>query len=306
MKQSPLRVSGMAVIAAGILVELIGFGLDGISSLVNETLSARGSALIIPNPEHMIFFAIGSALTVIGVILCVVSHSVSLHWKSTVILTILSTIIVFGVTSITSTPPAHNHHNMLQESANSITHTHGDEIKVRWDQLQQIDEMLNEAKTATEKYVDINIAIANGYHQEGPNRPGEGAHFINRTLLDAGTFDIQQPTFLLYEHKIDWSYELVGVGWLLPKKLGDNTPPPYFTPLAAWHYHEYAAPGICIWKDGTNNRYEETDCKSEEGMFWPESPWMLHVWLFRPSPEGIFSIVNSSVKGIQFEDFSSR
>lgn len=306
MKQFLLRIPGLAVITAGIFIELIGFGLDATLSFVNETLSGRGSVHTIPVPEHMTFFAIGSALTVIGVVLCVLSRSVSLHWKSTAILTAISLVSVFGVTGIPSSPPDHDHHAMLQESPNSITHTHGDEINVSWDQLQQIDVLLNEAKTATAKYMDVRVAIADGYHQEGPSRPGEGAHFINRVLLDAGAFDIQHPTFLLYEHKTDWSYELVGVGWLLPKKFGDDTPPPYFTPLAAWHYHEYAPPGICIWKDGTNNSYEETDCKSQGGMFWPESPWMLHVWLFRPSPEGIFSLVNSSVEGIRFEDFSSR
>jgi hypothetical protein len=306
MKQILFRIPGLAVIAAGILIELIGFGLDATLSLVDEALSARGSVLTIPNPGHMIFFAIGSALTVVGVIMCAASRSVSLHWRSTAILTVLSMAIVFGVSGVISAPLAHDHHDMQQEATNSIAHTHGDEINVRWDQIHQIDEMLNEAKTATEKYVDVNVAIADGYHQEGPSRPGEGTHFINRILLDAGTFDIQHPTFLLYEHKIDWGYKLVGVGWLLPKKLGDDTPPPYFTPLAAWHYHEYAPPGICIWKNGTNNRYEEIDCKAQGGMFWPESPWMLHVWLFRPGPEGIFSLVNSSVKGIRFEDFSSR
>jgi hypothetical protein len=306
MKLIPYRVSGLVVIAAGILVELIGFGLDGILSLVNENLSARGSVLTIPNPGHMVFFAVGLALTITGVILCVASRSISLHWKSAAILTVISVAMVFGVSSIASAPLTDEHHHTEQEAGGSITHTHGDEINVNWGQLQEIEKMLSEAKAATAKYSDVNVANSDGYHQEGPSRPGEGTHFINRKLLNAGLFDIRRPTFLLYEHEIDWSYKLVGVGWLLPKKFGDNTPPPYFAPLAAWHYHEYAPPGICIWKDGTNNRYEENACKTQGGMFWTESPWMLHVWLFRPNPDGIFSLVNSSVKGIQFDDFSSN
>ena len=150
MKQIIHRVSGLAVITAGILVELIGFSLDGILSFLNGTLPEQGSVLTIPNPGHMAFFAIGSALTIIGTILCVVSRSVSLHWKSTASLAVVSLILVFGVSGLTAAPPTHDHNDIQQESANSITHTHGDEVNVRWDQLHQIDEMLNDAKTATE------------------------------------------------------------------------------------------------------------------------------------------------------------
>lgn len=96
---------------------------------------------------------------------------------------------------------------------------------------------------------------------------------------------------------------MVGVGWLLPKTSGDDTPPDFFAPLAEWHYHDYPDPGLCIWPDGTTNQYSEASCTAQGGRFWKQSPWMLHAWLFRPSPEGIFSLVNTAVSGFQIGDF---
>lgn len=235
-----------------------------------------------------------------------VRRAVRARWKGATALTAVSVVAVFGLTSVSSSLPALGHQHVSHQAKASTTHSHGVGVNVSREQLREVDTMLASAEAATLKYRAVGAAIADGYRQEGPNRPGEGSHFINRRILAAGVFNIEQPTFLLYEHQIDWSYELVGIGWLLPKSVGDATPPPYFAPLAAWHFHEYPPPGICIWKDGTTNPYAETNCRSRGGMFWPESPWMLHVWLYRSSPEGVFSLVNSSVKGIEVEDFAPR
>jgi hypothetical protein len=145
-----------------------------------------------------------------------------------------------------------------------LTLTEGNEVDISWNRLREIDRMLTATRDATQKFRDVQEAYAAGYKQEGPNRPGEGTHFINRRLLDTGVFDPTQPTFLLYEHKPDWSYELVGVGWLLPKSAGEVKPPLFFSPLAAWHYHQYPAPGLCIWKDGTTNPMR-IDCLARGG-----------------------------------------
>lgn len=88
----------------------------------------------------------------------------------------------------------------------------------------------------------------------------------------------------------------MGVGWLLPKVAGDLTPPPHFAPLAAWHYHEYPPPGVCIWEDGTLNPLDAPSCASQGGTHWHESPWMLHAWIFRPNAAGVFGLFNSAVE----------
>lgn len=305
MKQNPISVYGYTSIMVGAIIELIGLISDAVLALPGNVRSAQGFELTQSNPGHMLFIGVGFSLIIIGLWLCISSRSMIFHWKSGVTLTVASIAISFGISNAAPIQSAHNQGHTEAVNKNEITHTHGNEIKMSWGQLQEIDEMLGNTKAATEKYMDVSLAIADGYMQEGPSRPGQGAHFINRKILDAGVFDPTHPTFLLYEHKPDWNFELVGVGWLLPKKYGDDTPPPYFAPIAAWHYHEYSPPGICIWKDGTTNPYDETACTAAGGKFWRESPWMLHAWLFRENPEGIFSLMNSSVGGIQYEDFSS-
>lgn len=186
-----------------------------------------------------------------------------------------------------------------------VTHIHRSHASASPEDKRRIDRMLGETIGATGKYRDVRLAVADGYRQDGPSRPGEGAHFLNRRVLAAGVFDLRRPTFLLYEHRPDWSYELVGVGWLLPKRWGDDTPPRHLEPLADWHYHEYAPPGICFWPDGTTNAVDRSACASRHGRFWRESPWMLHAWLFRPNPDGVFSLVNRTVKGIGIEPLAS-
>ncbi|MBI4788796.1 MAG: hypothetical protein HY782_17325 [Chloroflexi bacterium] len=254
-------------------------------------MATREGLFTLSNPGHLLLLA--------GLLLIVAGTCLRIHWTGVPILIVLSGAAVLGAGRITFALPAPEH-------SNAITHAHGNEINVSWEHLREIDRMLSTTQAATAKYRDVNVALADGYKHEGPSRMGEGAHFVNRQILDAGVFDLTHPTFLLYEHKRDWSYALVGVGWFLPKEPRDDAPPPYFAPLAAWHYHEYPPPGLCIWEDGTTNRYDQTACNSQGGRFWRESPWMLHVWLYRPSPEGIFSMVNSAVDGFQRTDVFAK
>lgn len=307
MNRNPLLVYGITAITVGAFIELIGFLSETLFPLLDKIVSLGEHGLTQSDPGHMLFLIVGLSIIAAGLLMCFASRSATFEWKSGAALMIISIAATFGISQVTATPIAEHNHSHIEAGTNGeITHTHGDEIKVSLSKLQEINNMLGEVKAATAKYSDVNLAMADGYLQEGPSRPKEGAHFINRKILDKGVFDLTHPTFLLYEHKLDWSFELVGVGWLLPKTLGDETPPPYFSPIAAWHFHEYAPPGICIWNNGTTNIYDEAFCKSAGGTFWQESPWMLHAWVFRESPEGVFSLLNSSVGGIQFEDFSAH
>ena len=305
MNKLPNRMSGLTIIFAGMLVELLGFALEPLISIANANLASSGGGFAFPNPGHMIFFGAGLVLVILGFVVYGVNRSISMSWGGVAVITVFATGLLFAVDQVFPTVQTDTHDHSHESSAHgSVTHTHGAEVPVTWEQMQEIDRMLSEARRATEKYVKVDVAVADGYHQEGPSRPGSGAHFINREILHAGEFDIERPTFLLYEHDVDWSFELVGIGWLLPKKLGDDTPPPYFYPLAAWHYHEYEPPGMCIWENGTTNALDESACNLQGGMYWPESPWMLHVWLYRPNPAGVFSLVNDTVDGIQYFDFT--
>lgn len=176
-------------------------------------------------------------------------------------------------------------------------HQHGQEISISWEQLREIDGMLASARAATEKYRDVNAARADGYVQLTQVVPGLGAHFVHPGLMATGTFDIARPQILLYDHAAGGGFELVGVSWSLPKKAGDETPPfPYFGPLATWHYHTDLCFGLRsggpVVSTGT-----AAGCKAAGGLFVKETGWMMHAWIFRPSPEGVFSHQNSTITG---------
>src|SRR5580765_4108044 len=59
------------------------------------------------------------------------------------------------------------------------------------------ERQLEAAKAATEKYRDVNVALAEGFVQGGPDVPGEGFHYLNPKRLDCN-FDPAHPEILLY------------------------------------------------------------------------------------------------------------
>ncbi len=201
--------------------------------------------------------------------------------------------------------PNHNHaHPDATGGATAATldaaaHQHGNEVNISWEQIRQIDAYLVAAKAATEKYRDVRLARADGYRQVTQNVPGLGAHFTHAGLLAQGTFDPERPQILLYDQLADGSFELVGVSWALPKRPGNDTPPfPYFGKLATWHYHTNLCFGARAGSPVVAISTPE-GCRAAGGAHVKETPWMVHAWLFRESPEGVFSHENSTIKGTQ-------
>jgi hypothetical protein len=91
-----------------------------------------------------------------------------------------------------------------------------------------------------------------------------GFHFQNNTLLDA-TLDVEKPEVLVYEKMADGTFKLNGVEYLVP--------------IAAWKREE--APTIMGQK-----------LKRADSL----GIWYLHVWIWEPSPPGIFADWNPRVK----------
>jgi|DewCreStandDraft_5_1066085.scaffolds.fasta_scaffold00027_263 hypothetical protein len=196
-----------------------------------------------------------------------------------------------------SAPHAHGPTAQFQPALDPSRHSHGEEIPVSWEQIRATDAVLRAAQAATEKYRDVNRARADGYIQVTQPIPGLGAHFVHPVLLAAGTFDPARPPVLLYDSTTDGGWELVGVSWSLPKRPGDDTPPDSpFGPLAVWHYHtdlcfavRAGAPAVGV--------ASPAGCRAAGGLYVRETGWMVHAWIFRPSPEGVFSHRNSAVRG---------
>ena len=158
------------------------------------------------------------------------------------------------------------------------------------------DEAIAAVRAATEKYQDINIALAEGFVQdpsgECASSPagGMGVHYLNMAKLKItggdpqidgeGTHtDFMEPAILMYEPQADGSMMLVGVENLVFQK--------------AWHAAGNAeAPSFAhnMWDSMADDL--ATDMHEAHG-FAPH--YDRHVWAFRDNPEGVFAPFNPNV-----------
>jgi len=163
---------------------------------------------------------------------------------------------------------------------------------------------LTEVRALTERFRDVNVALAEGYIRDPANicdtahmmgRPAElgamGIHFFRPDLLGIdgppsprvsgnGThIDFRQPAILIYEPQADGSLELVAVenlvfdkGWA---KAG-------FSAFPSFQGHPF----------DTMADDPATDI-DEAHNFEPHHD--LHVWLYRENPRGMFAQFNPAV-----------
>lgn len=134
---------------------------------------------------------------------------------------------------------------------------------------ESVDRDIARARAATEQFKVADKAIAAGYprHTDCVQNQPQGAmgfHFQNNTLLDA-TLEVERPEVLVYEQMADGTYKLNGVEYLVP--------------ISAWTRDE--PPTIMGQK-----------LKRAEKL----GIWYLHVWIWEPSPSGLFADWNPRVK----------
>jgi len=163
---------------------------------------------------------------------------------------------------------------------------------------------LEEVRAATERFRDVNQALAEGYVREPTNtcetadmmgKPASdgamGIHFMRPDLLGIsappnprvdgnGThIDFLKPSVLIYEPQADGSLELVAVENLVFTKAwyakGNNKPPSF---QGVEFDHMIDDPGSPI---------------DEAHMFEPH--YDRHVWLYRENPKGMFAKFNPAV-----------
>lgn len=132
-----------------------------------------------------------------------------------------------------------------------------------------IDRDVQKARAATERFKSADTAIAAGYKHtdhcvEKPPEGGMGLHFSNPALLDV-TLEVEKPEVLVYERRADGTYKLNGIEYLVP--------------LSQWKQKE--PPMIMGQK-----------LKRAESL----GIWYLHVWIWEPSPSGLFADWNPNVK----------
>ena len=124
---------------------------------------------------------------------------------------------------------------------------------------------LQQARAASSKYQNIANALADGYEDIHVVMPNMGYHFMKTANVD-GTFDIRNPEILVYNKNEQGQFELGAVEYAIPLALS-ATPPAGFTGSTD------------VW-----------DPNSDFGL------WLLHAWVWKNNPEGVFNPTNSRVQ----------
>lgn len=121
---------------------------------------------------------------------------------------------------------------------------------------------LQQARAATAKYQHIKHAIKDGYVDIHVDVEGMGHHYMKASLVD-GTFNIREPEILVYNRDEDGNMELVAV--------------------------EYAVPFVFGKPEGFSGSGDVWDANAGVSL------WLLHAWVWRYNPAGVFNPTNPLV-----------
>lgn len=134
----------------------------------------------------------------------------------------------------------------------------------------EIDAMVEELRSATVSFDDINNAIAAGWEtdvsgcMEDPEQGGMGHHYGNLDFFD-GRQEISEPEALMYEPLENGELEFVGVEYIIPfDALPDTAEPP-----------------VLFGQEYSQNYVFDI--------------WALHVWTEKENPAGLFAAWNPNV-----------
>jgi hypothetical protein len=150
---------------------------------------------------------------------------------------------------------------------------------------------LARARVATAKYAtNLNAAKADGYGIITKMIPDMGFHFMNPKVTG---FNPAKPQILVYQkHGPTWT--LGAIEWVFASK-------PAKPPLPGATYGAFGAG--CHYKDGTYVPAESQDScpmtapgSGAAFNFWHPNLITLHVWLWYPNPDGLYSGTNPLVR----------
>jgi hypothetical protein len=185
-----------------------------------------------------------------------------------------------------------------QASSGSVmphpSHTSG--AALTYEELKKTAAELEQARQATAKYQDVHMAEADGYQVVGGDMPGMGVHYV--LTMEPNRFDIEKPPVLLYVKNSapQEGYSLAGVGYFWDAPEGPDHQPlnsPFPKSLAVWHRHE----NICVLPHLENpHGLSESQCREQGGRFIPQTQWLVHAWIWKDNPTGVFSPENPALR----------
>lgn len=194
-----------------------------------------------------------------------------------------------AVAQMSQTPKDH-----ASSSGMAPGHMHAAGAALTYAELKNTAAELERARQATAKYRDVHVAEADGYQVLGPDIPGMGIHYV--LTMEPSRFDVEKPPILLYVKNQQGEYSLAGVGYFWNAPEGpDGQPlnPPFPKSLALWHRHE----NICMLPRLDNpHGLSESQCREQGGHFIAKTQWLVHAWIWKDNPAGVFSPENPSLR----------
>ena len=313
------RVSfGAALIPTGIVLMLTGLAGDLLVSTLDPSSVADGRLISFshPNVWHLVMFA-GVILTAVGGIRWAARQHSELAGLAggLMALLLIATVALGGWAAVRNSneptvanaarqqlvPVIHNHDHAAAGAGGEVVdgeggaffgeHVHGTPGPVTAAQAVVLKRQLAEAKAATAKYNDIDAAKADGYFQVTQFIPGIGLHLAN-LRIPANTFDPAKPQILLYQPDASGDLRLVGVAYQFVHT--NDTPPVGFAGGSdVWHYHS----NLCFVRGGSVTiAKDDASCKAVGGLaFQAQTAWLLHAWIWKANPNGVFTEYNPRV-----------
>jgi hypothetical protein len=169
-------------------------------------------------------------------------------------------------------------------------HSHGQPGPTTEREWLILGRQLAAAEAATRRYRSIARARADGYFQVTQFIPGLGLHMANLHIRQ-DVFDPAHPQLLLYMPKRDSGYALAGVGYMFVHR--NDVPPEGFAGgQDVWHFHN----NLCFLPDGSVTLApDRAACRVRSGVFQKQTAWLLHAWIWRANPNGVFVEANPRV-----------
>jgi hypothetical protein len=169
-------------------------------------------------------------------------------------------------------------------------HSHGRPASTTEQEWLVLGRQLAAAKSATAKYRNMDRAKADGYFQVTQFIPGLGLHLANLGIRQ-DVFDPSRPQLLLYAPKRSGGYTLAGVGYTFVHD-GDIPPAGFAGGQDVWHFHA----NLCFLLTGSVTLTPDAAaCQTRGGVFQKETAWLLHAWIWKTNPDGVFTESNPNV-----------
>jgi hypothetical protein len=139
--------------------------------------------------------------------------------------------------------------------------------------------LIDKVHNATARYLDINVAFAEGFVTatpcvSGPDTGAMGVHLVLPSRVNAGVLNAAQPEALIYEPMANGAMRLVGVEFIVPASVWAGNNPGGGVPALDGNLLNYIpAP----------NRY---------GL---PAFYEMHVWAWEHNPKGSYADWNTQV-----------